>query len=254
MSSAQVISTSKTAQLAPAVALTLVAAGIPVILHGGENVPTKSGITPGQVLRELGIKVDLDPQSVEKMIEGVGFGFLDIAQYFPKWGDFLEIRHQFGLRTVANTIEKLFNPADAPFQISGFFHANYMERIRSTQTGTQASWMIQGEEGSIEMASGRRTKIVGTTPESDLTLSPQTVGLAERARIEIPANLIRHSKMNHSVIAGKSGPAHDQVALTAGTILHLVGCEASVSAGFITAQKLLLNKTVESYFEKIRSF
>ncbi len=243
---------SKTAQLAPAVALTLVAAGVPTILHGGENVPTKSGITPGQVLRGLGIPADLDPKSVEKMIETVGFGFLDMAQFFPKWVDFLGIRHLFGLRTVANTIEKLFNPADAPFQFSGFFHANYMERIRSTQTGTQASWMVQGEEGSIEMASGRRTKIIGTSLETDLTLSPADVGLAERERITVPAELSQHVAINQAVINGEVGPAHDQVALTAGTILHLVGRESSVSAGFVAAQRLLIDRQVARTYEVIR--
>ena len=242
---------SKTAQLAPAVALTLVSAGFPVILHGGEGVPTKSGITPGQVLRGLGIKADLDPVSVEQMIETVGFGFLDMTRFFPKWVDFLEIRHLFGLRTVANTIEKLFNPAEAPYQISGFFHANYMERIRTTQTGTKASWMVQGEEGSIEMASGRRTKIFGTTSETDLTLSPQDVGLAERERIEIPAVLDEHVATNQNVIFGQAGPAHDQVALTAGTILYLVGCEASISAGFARVQKLLVDGFVRKKYEAI---
>ncbi len=243
---------SKTAQLAPAVALTLLAAGVPVILHGGENVPTKSGITPGQVLRGLGIPADLDPKAVEKMIEATGFGFLDMSQFFPKWVDFLEIRHLFGLRTVANTIEKLFNPADAPFQISGFFHANYMERIRSTQTGTKASWMVQGEEGSIEMASGRRTKIYGTTPETDLTLSPQDVGLAERERIAVPPVLDQHVAINRGVITGETGPAHDQVALTVGTILHLIGRESSVAAGFTQAQRLLVDRHVARKYEVIR--
>lgn len=242
---------SKTAQLAPAVALTLLAADVPTILHGGENVPTKSGITPGQVVRGLGIPADLDPPSVEKMIETIGFGFLDITRYFPKWVDFLAIRHQFGLRTVANTIEKLFNPADAPYQISGFFHANYMERIRSTQTGTKASWMVQGEEGSIEMASGRRTKIFGTTKEADLTLSPEDVGLAERERIEVPADLAQHVAINRAVIRGETGPAHDQVALTAGTVLFLIGREASVSAGFVQAQKVLLDGKAENKFQLI---
>ena len=46
---------AKTAQLGPAIALILAAAGVPVILHGDENIPTKSGVTPGAVLAELGV-------------------------------------------------------------------------------------------------------------------------------------------------------------------------------------------------------
>lgn len=136
---------TKTAQLAPAVALTLLAAGFPTVLHGGEGVPTKTGVTPGAVLRGLGIPADLPPDLAANMIEAVGFGFYDIKQYAANWERFSHIRQQFGLRTVCNTIEKFFNPANAPYQISGFFHANYIERIRASQTGTIKSWMIQGE-------------------------------------------------------------------------------------------------------------
>ncbi len=245
---------SKTAQLAPAVALTLLTAGVPVVLHGGENVPTKSGITPGQLLRKLGIAADLDPQAAEKMINTVGFGFLDISRFFPTWVEFMAIRHLFGLRTVCNTIEKLFNPANAPFQVSGFFHANYMERIRSCQTGANQSWMIQGEEGSIEMASGRRTKIIGTSPKADLTLSPADVGLDERERITVPADVGQHAAINHAVIDGERGSALDQVALTAGTLLSLVGLEDNIPAGFSKAKKLLTDKKVSQTYEKVSAF
>ena len=242
---------SKTAQLAPAVALTLLSAGIPTILHGGENIPTKSGVTPGAVLRGLGLPTHLEPQAAEAMLEQVGFGFLDITQFAPAWVEFNEIRHQFGLRTVCNTLEKLFNPADAPYQISGFFHGNYIERIRSTQTGTQASWMIQGEEGSIETASGRRTHIYATQAEHDLVLSPADVGLAERERIQVPADVDQHVVINHSVIRGEAGPAQDQVALTAGTILSLLGLESSVPAGFEKAKQLLHDQKVASTLSKL---
>lgn len=245
---------TKTAQLSPVVALTLLAAGVPVVLHGGEGVPTKTGVTPGAVLLGLGIAADLEPASVKNMIEQIGFGFLDIAQFAPSWHAFSQVRQQFGLRTVCNTIEKFFNPADAPFQISGFFHVNYIERIRASQTGTRNSWMIQGEEGSIETASGRRTRIFGTTASDDLTLAPADVGLAERERIIVAADVEQHVAINRSVIAGVNGPAADQVALTAGTILHLLGSESSVSNGYANAQQLLHDKQVAAAFSKVAAF
>lgn len=242
---------SKTAQLAPAVAFTLLTAGVPVILHGGENIPTKSGVTPGAVLRGLGLPTHLTPSATQAMLEQVGFGFLDITQFAPAWVEFNEIRHQFGLRTVCNTIEKLFNPADAPYQISGFFHGNYIERIRSTQTGTRASWMIQGEEGSIETASGRRTHIYATQAERDLVLAPADVGLIERERIQVPAEVDQHVDINLAVMQGETGPAQDQVALTAGTIFTLLGVESNVPAGFEKAKQLLHDQKVAATLSKL---
>lgn len=245
---------TKTAQLSPVVALTLLAAGVPSVLHGGEGVPTKTGVTPGAVLRGLGIAADLEPDVANKMIEQVGFGFLDIAQFAPSWHVFSQVRQQFGLRTVCNTIEKFFNPADALYQVSGFFHVNYIERIRTSQTGARKSWMIQGEEGSIEAASGRRTRIFGETDENDLTLAPADVGLAERERITVSPDVKKHVAINLEVISGTKGAAADQVALTVGTILHLLRAEPSVSHGYAKAQQLLIDKKVSAVFSKVAAF
>jgi len=229
-------------------------AGIPIVLHGGEGIPTKTGITPGAVLRKMGICTHLAPNQVQDQIEQTGFGFLNVVHYSPVWVSLLPARRQFGLRTVCNTIEKLFNPADAPYQISGFFHANYIERIRSTQTGTQKSWMIKGEEGSIETAAGRRTPIYGTAADDTLTLSPKDVGLNERERIEVEPSAAKHAAINLDVINGQSGPATDQVALTAGTILHLIGQSDSVPAGYEKARQLISTGQAQSNYQKISTF
>lgn len=245
---------NRTAQLSPAVALTLVAAGVPVVLHGGEGVPTKPGVTPGAVLRQLGICTSLTPDRVQDQIEKIGFGFLNVVRYSPSWVSLLQMRRQFGLRTVCNTVEKLFNPADAPYQISGFFHANYIERIRSTQTGTKQSWMIKGEEGSIETASGRRTPIYGTAAGDTHILSPKDVGLAERERVEVTADAVAHAQINMDVILGRPGVARDQVALTAGTILHLLSLTPSLAQGFEHVQALLSNKKVQAAYENVAAY
>lgn len=222
---------SKTAQLAPAVAILLAEAGIPVLLHGDKDVPTKSGVGPGDVLSALGIVDALDIPSVERMVEQVGIGYISAVQYVPEWHALLPIRRQFGLRTLFNTIEKFFNPADAPYQISGFFHANYIERIRASQTGRKQSWMVQGEEGSIEMASGRKTHIFAEVADDDIILEPAAVGLPEREKIQVPPDVDVHAKLNLAVLAGEEGPALEQVIFTTATILSLLGTVTDVQTG-----------------------
>ena len=100
-------------------------------------------------------------------------GYLAAHRFVPAWHELLPLRRQFGLRTVLNSVEKLFNPANAPYQISGFFHGNYIDRLRTTQTGTRCSWMVQGEEGSIEMAAGRKTHIFAVVEEEGSSSWPQ---------------------------------------------------------------------------------
>ncbi len=245
---------AKTAQLAPAVALVLVSAGIPVIIHGDENVPTKGGVTPGAVLAGLGIAPDRQPDDVERMIEAVGFGHLRADRYVPLWSAFSELRWHFGLRTVFNTVEKLFNPAHAPYQISGFFHANYIERIRETQTGTQKSWMVQGEEGSIEMAAGRRSQLFAPDSAEDLILEPSSLGLSERVRVSAEPDVAQHVALNASVMAGETSAAAEQVALTAGTMLYLLGAASAVGDGFEQVRKRLADGRVAETLDRVRSW
>jgi len=55
------------------------AAGVPIAKHG--NYPSlKSG--SADVLRELGIRIDMSPKEVEKTIESVGIGFMAPPRFF----------------------------------------------------------------------------------------------------------------------------------------------------------------------------
>ncbi len=240
---------TRTAQLAPALAVVLVAAGFPVLLHGGDDVPTKPGVTVKHVLAGLGQPVDLTPAEASRRLEQRGIAYIDVANFAPQYDKLTPLRREFGLRTVLNTVEKFLNPANAPYQFSGFFHANYVERIRATQTGRMTSYIIQGEEGSVEMAAGRRTRIFNTDKQNDLTLDPSAVGLPERQRIEVGATVKEHVAINRAVLSGERGAAADQVAFSAGTILYLLGLESDVACGFAWVRRLLASGAAAQILE-----
>ncbi len=228
-----------TAQLVPAIAILLAEAGLPVVLHGDENVPTKSGIGPGPVLRALGVADDLGPEEAQRMIESVGVGYLSARRFAPRWHALLPLRHQFGLRTVLNSVEKLLNPANAPYQISGFFHGNYIERLRAVQTGSRRSFIVQGEEGSIEMAVGRKTRVFAEDATADLVLDPAALGHVARVRIPAPENAGGHAALNQAALAGEPGAAAEQICLTAGVILHLFDLAGSLPEGIERARRII---------------
>jgi anthranilate phosphoribosyltransferase len=244
----------KTAQLAPAIAILLAEAGVPVLLHGDEGVPTKEGIGPGQLFAELGMATDQEPGQVKRMVEAVGVGYLAAKQFVPAWHQLTPLRREFGLRTALNSIEKLFNPGHAPYQVSGFYHGNYIERLRITQTGERASWMAQGEEGSVEMAAGRRSHIYAVDEANDVILEPAEVGLPQRERIEVAPSVAAHGQINASVLAGQPGPATDQAVLTSAAILALLGAAPDLATGMARLRHLLANGSVQDRLERIRNF
>jgi len=244
----------KTAQLVPAVAFILAVCGVPVVMHGDEGVPAKKGITAGGVLRALGVPADLSPDQVSTMIETVGVGYLAAPCFAPEWHALIPLRCEFGLRTALNSVEKLFNPAGAPYQISGFFHGEYLERLRQAQTGTRASWIVQGEEGSIEMASGRATHIFAAEESADWVLDPASVGLPARERLALPADLAQHAEMNAAVLAGQLVPATDQALLTAAAILTLLQVSSDLADGLRRARHALETGHAQARLELARAF
>ncbi len=244
----------RTAQLVPAVTVILAACGVAVLLHGDERVPTKQGITPGVVLHALGVPSDLPPEKVAGMIETVGFGYLSAACFAPEWHALIPLRREFGLRTALNSVEKLFNPADAPYQISGFFHGEYIDRLRGAQTGTRASWIVQGEEGSIEMASGRATHIFAAEEKDDWILDPASVDLPARERLSLPADTAQHAELNAAVLAGQAGPGADQAVLTAGAILTLLQVASNLADGVQRARHALESGAAQKRIELARGF
>lgn len=242
---------AKTLQLAPAIALILAASGLPVLLHGDRNVPTKEGVGPGDVLALLGMRVEGSLAEVRESVHRDGFGYLSAERLIPAWSRLLPLRRELGLRTALNTVEKFFNPFDAPYQVSGFFHANYIDRIRSVGTGTSTSWIVQGEEGSVECPLGRATRVFSPDGNDDLSVDPDLLGAGERERIALPPDPPLHARENLAVIEGREGPAFDQAVLSAGLIFHLIGLATSHEDGVRRARLRLESGAVSALYRRI---
>jgi len=53
---------------------------------------------------------------------------LDRSKYLKILSDFTPLRHELGLRTVFNTVEKLLNPGNSEFAVTTAFHKPYVEK------------------------------------------------------------------------------------------------------------------------------
>lgn len=243
---------ARTAQLAPAVGLTLAACDLPSLLHGTNGVPTKEGVTPGDVLGALGVETSLSSASAGALLDATGFAFCDAARFMPAWLDLMPLRRLFGLRTVLNTVEKLVNPADADFQISGFYHTKYIDAMRQMQTGRAASWIVQGEEGSIEMRSGRKTRLYGQKADSALALEPAELGYADRVAVAAGPDVAEHADLNLQALNDLDSIAGGQVVMTAGVILSLFGRAESPLAGVKCAEEALASGRAATTLRTVR--
>jgi anthranilate phosphoribosyltransferase len=117
---------SGTFNISTAVAFVVAGAGISVAKHGNRSVSSNSG--SADVLKELGVNIDMTPELSEKALEKIGIAFLYAPLYHPAMKYAAETRKVLGIRTIFNVLGPLTNPAGVKRQMIGTFN-NYTAKL-----------------------------------------------------------------------------------------------------------------------------
>lgn len=125
--------------------------GVRILMHG------TAGHTPGrlyteQALKELGYQPCQNWQQVEQAMAKERFAFYPMSALCPKLEEILHLKHVLGLRSPANSLARLLNPANAPASIHSVFHPRYGEIHQETLALLkQPNCVIfKGDGGEIE--------------------------------------------------------------------------------------------------------
>jgi anthranilate phosphoribosyltransferase len=177
---------SRTAPLSPLTVLMLTAAGYPVILHGGDRMPTKYGTPLIEVWQRLGIDwTTLSLEQVQQVLEQSQLGFVYTPRLFPAAQTLIPYREQIGKRPPFATLELIWSPyAGAAHLVAGYVHPPTEELFRQAlalRGGFQLT-TVKGLEGSCDLPRDR-TPIIGhywsdDGTEERLLLHPHDYGLA----------------------------------------------------------------------------
>ena len=92
-------------------------AGVPVAKHGNYSVSSSSGSS--DVLEEVGVDLDADPESVEALVEDHGIGYMHAPAFHPAMKAVIGPRRELEMRTIFNLLGPLTNPAGADAQVVG---------------------------------------------------------------------------------------------------------------------------------------
>ncbi|MBC7114502.1 MAG: anthranilate phosphoribosyltransferase [Archaeoglobi archaeon] len=98
-----------------------------VAKHGNSSVTSKSG--SADVLKELGMRVELDADEAKMMIERSGFTFLFAPKYHAKLRKIMPVRKALGIKTVFNILGPLCNPASPSRQLIGVSSEELVDRV-----------------------------------------------------------------------------------------------------------------------------
>ncbi len=173
-------SVAKTFNVSTAAAFVVAAAGVPVAKHGNAAVTSKSG--SADVLRSLGVKVDLAPERVAECIDEIGIGFMFAPLHHAATKRVALVRRSLQVPTIFNLLGPLTNPAQAPHQVIGVSRAGASEKVAkaASQLGTSRSWIVRGEDGLDEITLGGTTEVfeAGKNGVRRFQLHPDDFGVA----------------------------------------------------------------------------
>ncbi len=222
-------------------AIVAAAAGVQIAKHGNYSITSRSG--SADVLRELGIRIDMSPQEVKKTIESVGIGFMLAPVFHPSMKRVGQIRRDLGFRTVFNILGPLTNPAGARAQVIGVFDGSMCETIANVLNllGTKRALVVHGS-GLDEISNIGETQVVELNGGklSKYTLTPEKLGLKHASVGEILGGAPeQNAKDIVDILKKKQGAKRDIIVLNAGAALLVGGKADSLAAGVTMAARAI---------------
>jgi anthranilate phosphoribosyltransferase len=150
---------SRTAPLLPLVALTLAAAGLPVVLHGGGPMPVKYGVTLEELFAVLGMPwATLSLEAVRERLDRHNLALTHQPLHFPAAEALVPVRDLIGKRPPVASLELLWTPHQGPrLLVSGFVHPPTEQRAWTAlrACGEEEVLTIKGLEGSTDLPTTR---------------------------------------------------------------------------------------------------
>ena len=149
-----------TLNISTASALLLASMGTKVAKHGNKAVSSKCG--SGDVLEALKVRINLEPNDIEKEINDNNFGFMFAPNYHSAMRFVGPVRKKIGKRTIFNMIGPLSNPALVDRQVVGVFDKKLLKIFAEglKNLNIKFAWIVNSEDGLDEISPYAKTNVI----------------------------------------------------------------------------------------------
>jgi anthranilate phosphoribosyltransferase len=254
----------ETAILGVAAGLVSAAAGVPVVVHSGDRVPTQKQDAYKHVLDELGVDTSRSPAESAAMTDETGFGFYYQPAFNPAIHGLHDRRDQMGVRTFVNTVETLANPADADVHLGSFYHLAFAKKLCETvERADSASFdrviMFQGMEGYDDIRPGY-TKVAEWHADGafdDFEIETAEYGMTfDRDGLAVDETDVAgdSAQITESVVTGERTDGFaDAVALNAAVRVYAGGGADTLDESLETARDVLASGEAADVLAELRA-
>ena len=230
---------SGTFNISTAAAFVASGAGASAAKHGNRSISSKCG--SADVLKALGVNIELEPKKVEECIEKVGIGFLFAPKFHPAMKYAMDARRELGVRTVFNILGPLTNPAGAKSQLIGVFDAKLLPVMANVlkNLGSRHAIVVNGN-GMDEITLSGNTDVfeLKNGAIENYFINPEDFGFklcsAEDLKGDTPEE---NAKIIVNILSGSKGPKRDVVVLNAAAALLVCGLAKDFEGGIALANR-----------------
>jgi anthranilate phosphoribosyltransferase len=239
--------------------------GVVVAKHGNKAVTSNSGSS--QVLKTLGVKLQVEPDTLSRCMDEAGICFCFAPAHHPAMKHAAPIRADLGFRTIFNILGPLTNPAGAARQVIGVFEPGLTITLANVllKLGCEHAMVVHGQipaptgraHGALdELSTCGPSQISHVKGEQIKTyeVDPTTLGLSLSHPKGLHADGPEASaKIIRDLLGGGHGPARDIVCLNAAAALVVAdiaedlveGLDLAAAAIDTGGAQAALNKLVE---------
>ena len=246
-----------TFNISTAAAFVAAGAGVRIAKHGNRSFTSKCG--SADVLSALGVRIELTPEQMGKVLEQAGLVFMFAPLLHPAMRHVAPVRRELAMPTVMNMLGPLTNPASARRQVVGVSHPALMELIAGAlqELGHERALVVHGEPGLDELSP------IGITTVFELLngqlikyeVDPRTFG----GTYEDPHEMRglepeQNAQMLIDVLENRApGVARLAVTLNAGAAIYLGGEADSLREGWQKAEAALADGSGMKALERLKA-
>ena len=235
---------AETINISTASALVAAAGGVPVAKHGNRSVSSKCG--SADVLEALGVRLNLDRDSLAILLDEVGIAFLFAQQLHPAMAAVVPVRKALGIRTVFNLLGPLTNPAGVTRQVLGVWGPDVqpLVAVALAELGAEHAMVLHSDDGLDELSVMAPTTVIevrdGVVAET-WSLNPADLGIrVDDSESLRGGDVSENARRLCAILEGREhSAASEAVALNAAAALLVGGKVDSLASGLEMARELL---------------
>lgn len=243
--------------ISTATAIVVAGAGITVAKHGNRSITSQCG--SADVLEELGVKIDTDPEIVEEAVNEIGLGFLFAPLFHSAMRFAAKARKEVGIKTIFNMVGPLTNPAAARYQLLGVYDAKLTQMFAQTlkSLGVKRAWVVHGHDGMDEITICEKTRVSELNNDLIKTfdLDPEDYfdGLADSKDLK-GGGKKENARIIRSILNGEKGAKRDIVLINAGAAIMIAGKADSLAQGIEKAENAIDSKNALQKLDQLIEF